>query len=220
MRRFFLMSLRASASPGCRQHTSDCYLQIPKTGSTTLKAAFGLPVNLDRDQKLLSETCASILTSVRDPIERFVSGVGTTWRRFRAEAETCRDTGRCLPPAPFGLSSPPDDLDAASFDAYAWRALDAVKNATTCPSWKALRHAQHLLPQWTFIDLACLDAQTPYVLTARDPDALIGETCATPVAALNVREGRAVDAGPSPALRSAVAAFYAEDARLVAPLYL
>lgn len=232
LRHTYLMSLRASDSAACRQHSGSCYLQIPKTASTTMKNAFALPINLKPDQRSLSDNCTSVLASVRDPGDRFISGVGTVWNRFHADLKACqnkRADGECTDQDQthsLSLASVPETLDATTFEAYAWRVLDAVRNASTCSSMLKLKHATHLLPQQTFIDLACLTDETSlpslrHVFTTDSPDAMMsdgGASCAQTITKhLNVHEGQKQAGGlqMSPALLREVSAFYAADAELL-----
>jgi hypothetical protein len=193
-----------------------------------MKNAFALPINLNPDQQSLSDNCTSVLASVRDPGDRFISGVGTVWQRFHNDLQACRDKrgdGQC-PDQTHSLASVPETLDATSFEAYAWRVLDAVRNASTCSSMLKLKHAVHLLPQQTFIDLACLTDERSlpslhHVYTADSPDAVMsdgGASCAQTINKLHTfHEGREQAGGLqlSPALLREVSASYAADAELL-----
>mmetsp|Transcript_17723 Transcript_17723/g.52714 ORF Transcript_17723/g.52714 Transcript_17723/m.52714 type:complete len:275 (-) Transcript_17723:80-904(-) len=210
LRRSFLMTLRASHFSDCRQagDAGACYLQIPKTASTTLKVALGLPINLGGNG---SNGCSSVFTSVRDPIERFVSGMGTIWNRFDHDTR------------PHVLKDVlPDKLESQTFEAYAKAVIKAVRNARTCQAALALRHAIHLLPQQAFMDLACMRAPgltpLPYVLASKNVDGIINATtCAvSPARHQTFHEGRADDFEPrlSLALLRDIYDLYAADAAL------
>ena len=88
----YLMPMLMSARSECsRLGATYCYLSMPKTGSSSMKAGLGLPTIahpnygkfleapaslLDRQQR-----CRQILLTFADPVKRFFSGLGTVHAR-------------------------------------------------------------------------------------------------------------------------------------------
>ena len=83
----WLMPLSLSNITGCSQlGATECLLQVPKTGSTFLKVSFGLPMNVDTSklrgaQRHPESTCKQLVVPIRDPVQRFLSGLGTVHHR-------------------------------------------------------------------------------------------------------------------------------------------
>jgi hypothetical protein len=76
--RMYIHSLGASTNAGCRNVApGDCYLRIPKTGSSQMKHLLGI-VNTSE------VPCTRVIVPVRDPVSRFLSGVVTVYARSQA----------------------------------------------------------------------------------------------------------------------------------------
>jgi hypothetical protein len=201
----YTMPLALSSKRGCLSSewrvSRDCYLQTPKTGSTSVKAALGLPSY--PNSALLGRWhnrggwCERVLLTWRDPVERFISGIATIHHRSCLAAH---DKGR--PMAPFNASvtgrkngrnftSRSEELrrdwcrplgTLAELETYSGRLLLLLLQnmlpagrAGKCPE-AGLGHATHLLPQALF-------AALPTVARAR-------ERYITTVTALSERAAR------------------------------
>lgn len=74
----WLLPLSTSHNQHCRAvGAEECYLQVPKTGSSFAKSKLGLPIVGQRGESVTQ--CRHVLLTYRDPIERFISGVGTIY---------------------------------------------------------------------------------------------------------------------------------------------
>jgi len=205
VRKAFTVPLTLSASTECARHAEHaCLIQIPKTGSTTLKTALGLPINSNSKRT----SCTSVLAPTRDPLLRFVSGIGTIWHRSRDNIAR------------------PSRLNATTFSDYSLAVLKHIERAmTNCSHMGELGSMLHLLPQSTFMSLVChlrsADHVTPESLLVgptggNDLDALLhGTKCAVPEMHRNANEGFATAADRptemSEQLLSAVKRVYKDD---------
>ena len=205
--------MRARGAPG----SGTCPLTVSAPRSQT---AFGLPINVALDPKA---ECDSILSSVRDPVERFISGVGTVWHRTREDMKRCAEQTNDSPCGEaFGQlpSRVPEALENSTFEAYAQHLLLAVRNATRlgCASMLQLGHAMHLLRQSTFITLACAPTkgQSRVYVNSNASD-LMRHTCADELSQQETfHEGRlGHELSLSSSLRSEVVAFYKPDSELL-----
>lgn len=70
--------------------TTHCLLQMPKAGSSSMKLGFQLPLGVNATLIALQDhperQCQHVLTTFRDPVERFISGLGTIYHRLRESA--------------------------------------------------------------------------------------------------------------------------------------
>ena len=270
--REYILPLRWSGHAGCRAAPpTDCLVQVPKTGSTSMKLALGLldpcsmqPVaprsraaalsanataaaiaKADRDGWM---PCRRLLIPIRNPIERFLSAVGTVYARTQA---TLRAAGRSNCSAAAATTEeeggpcvwPPLDSEHA-FIMYGLRLLGLVERSlSTCqPTAVGLTAfgsdagsdaARHLLPQALFAASAPPEAVL-YPTTVADFQAgarslrLGAHACGgAPAACLmnNTREGsrqgvHRPDVAALPMrLRARIESVYAMDFELVRRLH-
>ena len=177
-------------STGSCHFSNACYLNIPKTASTSTKGALQLPRRYyNLELHTWQPTCRSVLATVKDPMLRFVSALGTVWYR--------------TDPSSASPWAPPQEKTLANFILYAHRSLDTLsKTLTSCTAMDRLGIAMHLLPQSTFIAPTCHPALQPNSSSVESihfgptPGASVDELiraipCAKPPLHKNPREGAA-----------------------------
>ena len=163
-----LLQFTKGSDSGCKAWRTRCYLQVPKTGSSTVKTMFGLPiVGTIRPKGLCSTVsgavqpcagtlphCMQTLVTWREPFARFVSGIGTIHRRTQ---HWCVNSKRFAPESKvlcFRLGTP------LAFARYAGVILDEIENIIyNCTPYREAGPQNltpeffHVLPQWIFLRL-------------------------------------------------------------------
>jgi hypothetical protein len=169
-----LLQFTKGSDAGCKTWgRARCYLQIPKTGSSTVKTMFSLPIVGTIRPKGICSTkvgvaqpcagtvphCAQTLVTWREPFARFISGIGTihrrTWRwcknstRFESDVALCR---RLETPLDFAryASGILDEVEGIISKCTPYREA-GPQNLTPelCvrwPSFERLQHPPRLLP--------------------------------------------------------------------------
>mmetsp|Transcript_30998 Transcript_30998/g.51382 ORF Transcript_30998/g.51382 Transcript_30998/m.51382 type:complete len:291 (-) Transcript_30998:645-1517(-) len=146
--RTYVQPMVLSANPHCNKlGASHCFVQVPKTGSTALKHGFELPINLNSSARSINEhlygDCRHVLFPFRDPLERFISGLGTVYHRVGKH--------RTVYDLEFTQIMGPDSLALHSFsdlEAYCRNIISFLQtNIFKC---KGLGTLTHLLPQVLF----------------------------------------------------------------------
>ena len=153
---------------GCKAERTRCYLQIPKTGSSTVKTLFGLPiVGVTRPRPCTAKPnasrpacagtvphCRQTLVTWREPRARFVSAISTIHHRtgrwcLRQQLLFQNDTSLC-----FRLRSVDEWLRYASV------LLDEIETIIRqCTNYREAGPQNltpeffHILPQWIFLRL-------------------------------------------------------------------
>ena len=213
LRYMYLMPLLMSERPECSaMGTSMCVLQTPKTGSSFLKAAFSLPVNVPKrylgTYSRLAERCTRVIVLVRDPIERLISSIGTVSNRigcrnmasFRNET-WCR---RMISVSDFEAYTSSALKSYRHLQGMCYTHLDRHSVAPSPGKDSVLMSELHLAPQTFFARLLPVGAQI-YPLTVAQLSSLASTfgdngTCVPRIrrASANVKEG----ATRSPILRT------------------
>jgi len=159
IRTLYLMPMLLSKHPPCQSLGNvHCLLTTPKTGSSALKTGFQLPVALDARRRG-ADACRHVLVPYRDPISRFISGVGTVHGRcsYRGPREYMANANRCA-----GVRTNGSLTTMVDFEAYARLLLTSVRgHMARCTDAQMLAH---LLPQAVFAAAVPPDA-TLYGMT-------------------------------------------------------
>ena len=75
----YVVNLQLSRDAGCKAHTSTCYVQVPKTGSASVKFALGIPLTFSAPRAIgyTAARCSLTLVTYREPLSRFISAIST-----------------------------------------------------------------------------------------------------------------------------------------------
>lgn len=125
-----------------------CYLQVPKTGSTTIKKSTGLPAGTNDFAEI--QRCHTTLVTVRDPWRRFVSGVGTIHHWLARE----KQQPVCLPSGILGHDR--ELRSVLEFEIFAMALMNELScrlESKSYTSFAGYTMISHILPQSYFFDL-------------------------------------------------------------------
>ena len=184
----YVLRFDRSSRADCRRAAGACYVQIPKTGSSSVKEAFRFPQGYGPADAWPSghPSCNATLVVVRsDPVSRFISAIGTVHQRTRPW---------CLRSRRFnGSRSLCHKLDKLpAFEEYAITVLEELGDwVSTCAhipkppwSWSNSPDLLHLLPQWMFLSVF----RGPITLHALPIDELTPD-CGAALKHVNTAEG-------------------------------
>jgi hypothetical protein len=176
----YLMPLSTSKNAACSHASSarsSCLIQIPKTGSTSMKASLRLPFeygdHFEAHSKILEGSnfrlqCKRLLVPVRDPYSRFITSAMTVRTHFAQLGErmssNCSIHDHNARPLTHGMACAQRGIinSTQEFTDYAHGVLnDLEQRIRTCrlypASWSSRKHfieASHTFPQALFVGLA------------------------------------------------------------------
>jgi len=147
---------------------AECLLQVPKTGSSFLKSSLGLPTNVNLSSLHVSQRhpeskCTKVLVPIRDPVERFLSGIGTIYKRSCSSG--AEGSGKLQ--AAHHCRGPLTTIH--SLAKFARAVLDIISRAMNhCSDVGAMGYNQltHVIPQVAFAALVASPDARMYGITA------------------------------------------------------
>ena len=200
LRRTYLMPMALSRVCNTSAAATWCYLQTPKTGSESVKISLGLPFGRRKYIYREPTPCRHVLLLLRrDPIQRFISALGTVR----------------------GRSKGPRIPNSTAFESYGRAMLRRLKaEKDRCGGISVL--LLHLAPQSFFASLVPTDAHVTYSTIDDFVAGRSGLPCTfTPARKINAHEGATLfmrklsAASLSPGFASELRAFYADDYALL-----
>ena len=209
LRRTYLMPMALSSvcNTSAAATHARCYLQTPKTGSESVKISLGLPFGRRKYIYREQTPCRNVLLLLRrDPIQRFISALGTVR----------------------GRSKGPRIPNITAFESYGRAILQRLK-AEKERCYRARSYGGgisvlllHLAPQSFFASLVPADAHVAYSTIDDFVAGRSGLPCTfTAARKINAHEGATLfmrklsAASLSPGFASELRAFYADDYALL-----